>query len=63
MSPDDIGGIQGRTYTDPNGQQYFQMGKNRIKITEHFPSAGKTFADFIEEMTIHKRSEKVDKTA
>ena len=63
MSPDDIGGIQGRTYTAPNGQQYFQMGKNRIKITEHFPSAGKTFSDFIEEMAIHKKSEKVDKTA
>lgn len=63
MSPDDIGDIQGRTYTAPNGQQYFQLGKKRIKITEHFPSAGKTFADFIEEMTIHKKSEKVDKTA
>lgn len=63
MPPDDISDIQGYTFTAPNGQQYFQMGKNRIKITEHFPSAGKTFADFIEEMTIHKKSEKVYKTA
>ncbi len=62
MSPDDISGLQGHTYTAPNGQQYFQMGKNRIKITEHFPSVGKTFADLIEEMAIHKKAENIDKT-
>ncbi len=61
MSPDDLGDIQGRTYTAQNGQQYFQTGKNRIKITEHFPYEGKAFADFIEEMAIHKKLEKINK--
>ena len=32
---------QGQIITPPDGQQYFQIGNTRIKITEHFASSGK----------------------
>ena len=53
MSPDDISGLQGHTYTAPNGQQYFQMGKNRIKISEHFAAGGRPIGDLIVDVVRH----------
>ncbi len=43
-SPD--GGIPGPIVTI-DGQQYFVMGKTRIKITEHFPAKGKTIDELL----------------
>ncbi len=47
-----------KTITAENGTQYFVMGKNRIKITEHFPSDGKPIEELITDLIIHKIKEK-----
>ena len=36
------------TYTTIDGSRYFTIGKNRIKVTEHFLTDGKTITDFIQ---------------
>ncbi len=43
-----------KTITTENGTQYFVMGKNRIKITEHFPGDGKPIEELITDLIIHK---------
>jgi len=59
-SPD--GGIPGLIVT-VNEQQYFIMGKNRIKITEHFPATGKQVDELIADLIENKIKGKVGKTA
>lgn len=46
------------TVTTASGEQYFIMGKNRIKITEHFPSDGRPIEELITDLIIHKIKEK-----
>lgn len=46
-----------RTITTESGEQYFIMGKNRIKITEHFPTNGKQLDELIADLIIHKIKE------
>ena len=41
-----------------SGEQYFIMGKNRIKITEHFPNDGKQIDELISDLIAHKIKEK-----
>ena len=45
-----------------NGSQYYIIGKNRIKITEHFPVSGKQLDELISELIIHKIKESADRT-
>jgi len=44
-------------------QQYFIMGKNRIKITEHFPATGKQVDELIADLITNKIKEKAGKIA
>ena len=44
---------KGRTVIE-NGEQYFIMGKTRIKITEHFPANGKQLDELITDLIAHK---------
>ena len=44
---------QGKTVIE-NGEQYFIMGKNRIKITEHFPDEGKQLDELITDLITQK---------
>mgnify|MGYP000193873021 CR=1 FL=1 len=46
--------IQGHTIMGPDGQQYFQIGKNCIKITEHFALNGKQINQLFEEFILSK---------
>ena len=41
-----------------NGSQYYIIGKNRIKITEHFPISGKQLGELIENSETMECSEK-----
>ena len=43
---------QGEIITTPDGQQYFQIGNTRIKITEHFASNGKQVDAILEELIL-----------
>lgn len=36
-----------------DGQEYFHMGKTRIKITEHFPEKGRAMGELIEELILY----------
>ena len=49
--------------TTETGEQYFIMGKNRIKITEHFPTDGKQLDELIADLVTQKIKEKEGKTA
>lgn len=49
--------------TTETGEQYFIMGKNRIKITEHFPTNGKQLDELIAELVTQKIKEKEGKPA
>jgi len=53
----------GRIETAESGEQYFIMGKNRIKITEHFPATGKQVDELIADLITNKIKEKVGKIA
>lgn len=55
--------LQGRTVTDENGVQYFVLGKNRIKITEHFNPNGKALDELMTDLVIHKIKENAHKSA
>lgn len=55
-------GPEGTTVTI-NGNQYYIIGKTRIKITEHFPASGKQLDELISDLIIHKIREKAEKTA
>jgi len=48
--------------TTESGEQYFIMGKNRIKITEHFPANGKPIEELITDLITNKMKEKAAKT-
>lgn len=54
--------LKGRTVTE-NGVQYFVLGKNRIRITEHFASNGKTLDELVTDLVIQKIKEKTHKSA
>lgn len=49
---------QGEVITASNGEQYYVIGKDRIKITEHFPANGKPIEELITDMITHKIREK-----
>lgn len=53
------GGIQGQA---PK-QEYFVIGKNRIKITEHFSPTGKQLDELVTDLIVHKMKEKARKSA
>ena len=55
--------IEGITMTTETGEQYFIMGKNRIKITEHFPASGKQLDELIADLIVQKIKEKAGKSA
>ena len=44
---------QGKTVIE-NGEQYFIIGKNKIKITEHFPADGKQLDELITDLITQK---------
>lgn len=46
-----------------NGNQYYIIGKNRIKITEHFPAGGKPIEELVTDLIANKIREKAGKTA
>lgn len=48
---------EGRTVIE-NGEQYFIMGKNKIKIVEHFPDEGKQLDELITDLITQKIKEK-----
>lgn len=52
-----------RTITTESGEQYFVMGKNRIKITEHFSAHGKQVEELIVDLIAQKVKGKVGKSA
>lgn len=51
----------GELVTATTGEQYYIIGKNRIKITEHFPANGKRIEDLITDLISDKIKEKVAK--
>ena len=46
-----------------NGEQYYIIGRNRIKITEHFPVDGKPIEELVTGLIINKIRENARKTA
>lgn len=52
-----------RTITTESGEQYFVTGKNRIKITEHFPAHGKQVDELIADLIAQKVKGKVGESA
>ena len=56
-------GTEGQTVTTETGEQYFVMGKNRIKITEHFPASGKPLDELVTDLIVQKIKEKAGKSA
>ena len=48
---------EGRTVIE-NGEQYYIIGKNKIKITEHFPANGKQLDELITDLIVSKIKEK-----
>ncbi len=53
----------GLTITLETGEQVFIIGKNRIRIKEHFPPDGKQFDELVTDWVIHKMKEKAGKSA
>lgn len=53
---------QGET-KEINGEQYYIIGKNRIKITEHFSASGKPLDELITGLIVNKIRENARKTA
>ncbi|MDE7009966.1 MAG: hypothetical protein K2O93_02045 [Oscillospiraceae bacterium] len=56
-------GIEGLTVTNETGEQYFIMGKNHIKITEHFSADGKPLDELIADLITQKIKENAGKSA
>lgn len=52
----------GEVIAATNGEQYYVIGKDRIKITEHFPASGKPIEELITDLITHKIKEKVRET-
>lgn len=48
---------QGQTVIE-DGKQYYIIGKNKIKITEHFPADGKQLDELITDLITQKIKEK-----
>ena len=61
MSGSDPRSKTGELITAANGEQYYIIGKNRIKITDHFPANGKPIEELITDLITHKTKEKVAK--
>ena len=55
--------LDGLTITTETGEQYYILGKNRIKITEHFPTNGKQVDELVTDLIIHKIKENSTKSA
>lgn len=53
----------GEVITGSNGEQYYVIGKDRIKITEHFPASGKPIEELITDLITYKIKENVRETA
>lgn len=53
---------KGTTMTDNDGNQYFVMGRTRIKITEHFADNGKSINELVTDLIEAKIREKIAKT-
>lgn len=49
--------------TTVNGEQYYIIGKTRIKITEHFSSKGKPIDELVTGLIINKIRENAGKSA
>lgn len=43
----------GKTVTAGDGTQYFVMGKNRIRVSEHFAEKGKPLETLLEDVIQH----------
>ena len=56
-------GTEGQTVTTESGEQYFIMGKNRIKITEHFTASGTPIDELITDLIVQKIKEESGKSA
>lgn len=54
-------GIMGEVITAENGEQYYIVGKNRIKITEHFSSTGKLIEELLADLITRKIKENAAK--
>ena len=54
-------GETGKVITTETGEQYYILGKNRIKITEHFPPDGKCIEELVTTLIECKTKEKVSK--
>lgn len=54
---------EGQMVITESGEQYFIMGKNRIKITEHFSPSGKQLDELVTDLIIQKIKEKSGKSA
>lgn len=61
MSGSDPQSPRGEVITAANGEQYYIIGKNRIKITEHFPTSGKPIEELIIDLISNKIKEKAAK--
>ena len=48
----------GEVITAATGEQYYIIGKNKIKITEHFPASGKQLDELIMDLITQKIKEK-----
>ena len=46
-----------------DGEEYYIMGKTRIKITEHFPASGKQLDELVTDLIVQKIKGKAGKTA
>lgn len=55
--------VTGEIVTGSDGKQYYVIGKDRIRITEHFPASGKPLDELIADLIIQKIKEKATKTA
>ena len=55
--------IDGLTVTTETGEQYFIMGKYRIKITEHFSPSGKPLDQLVTDLIVQKIKENAGKSA
>ena len=53
---------KGTTVTDNDGNQYFVLGRTRIKITEHFADNGKPINELVADLIEAKIKEKIAKT-
>ena len=52
----------GELITAATGEQYYIIGKNKIKVTEHFPADGKQIDELITDLIAQKIKEKARKT-